>query len=128
MAAELLGVAGGVGHVPGPETYQLADDRLELSPLVGEVVERRGHRGRRRLSSYESVRLKLPQSIAEEVGGDAGQPGEQVGVAAPALEEKLADHQERPPIADGVEGLGDRTVLTVGTHVRRLFVLALVFQ
>ena len=62
--------------------------------------------------SDETGLFQLAEPVGQQVGGDAGQLGAQVAVAAGAADQ-LAQDQQRPPLAQHVEAPGDRAVLVV---------------
>jgi hypothetical protein len=115
VAAELV-VVGGLGHVPDPPRAEGLERRLEPGAGLGQMEQRRRYRGCGVLAPDQSRGLELAETVGEQVGGDTGQPVLQVGVPARALQKKLPDHQQGPPVADHVQGLGDRTVLAIAAH------------
>jgi hypothetical protein len=60
----------------------------------------------------DAVRLHHLQPIGQEGGGDAREGGLQV-LEASRAPEQIADEEQRPPLAHELQGLGDRTGLTV---------------
>ena len=92
-------------------------ERLQHGHEGAALGRRRVHRaggGRRELLVLDdALGLEVAQALGEEVGGDAGECPPQVGEATVAGQQ-LAHDQQRPPVADDVEGGGDRAVLVVG--------------
>ena len=60
--------------------------------------------------------LKLAQALAERLGGDPAEAVHQVGEPFGAGEQ-VADHQQAPPVADLLQGPGNRAEVVVGTDV-----------
>src|SRR5207248_6630140 len=81
-----------------------------------EPEDGRCDRRRSRLPRHDAGPLEVAQAIGEQVGRYAGQAMEQVGVAAAAAQQQLADDQQIPAIADHVERPRDGAVLAVGPH------------
>ena len=81
--------------------------------VLGELVDPR--RGRRVEPSPpdDAALLERLQARGEDVRAAAVEPGVQIRVAQRALLEQLADDEQRPALADEVEGVRDRAVLVV---------------
>src|SRR5262249_22553339 len=69
--------------------------------------------------SYDPVLLEGAQPRGEDVGSDAAEAGQQLGVAARA-EEQVAHDQERPSLADHVERCTNGTKRLVRERRRHL--------
>ena len=117
---EGVGAEGGLAlgnrrlAAPAPELEQ---DRLERQAALGQLVDARA-RGRRELApAHEPGLLELAQALGEHVGAEAGQARPQVGEALRA-EQQLAHHQQRPALADDVEGARDAAAVAVGPFLR----------
>ena len=81
-------------------------------PSSRQRVDGAGDRRRQLLAVDEPGVLQLAQPVGQQVGGDAGQLGAQVTVAAGAADE-LAQDQQRPSLAEDVQAEGDGAVLLV---------------
>ena len=105
---------GGNG-CPRPQRPRGEQDGLELAAAVGEPVDGRGARRRER-GPLDHVDVgEVAQALGEDVGGRAGQAVAQVGEALRA-EQQLPDDQQRPAVADRVQGAGDPAGISVRPH------------
>ena len=93
---------------------ELVHDRPELLAELGELVH--GRRGRRRelATADDSASLEVLQADGEDVRPAAGEVAVQIRVAKGPVLEQLANDEERPPLPDEVERMGDRAVVVVG--------------
>ncbi len=83
-----------------------------------QLVEGRGGRWQDRPPRDDAVRLEVAQALGEDVRRAAAEALEEVGVAQRTMLE-LADDEQRPALADEVEGIRDRAELVVGlAHTR----------
>ena len=96
---------------------ELEDDRLEREAALGQLVDARARRRRELAPAHEPGLLELAQALGEHVGAEARQAGAQVGEALRA-EQQLADDQQRPALADDVEGARDAAAVAVGPFGR----------
>src|SRR6476620_6936466 len=90
-------------------------DRPQHPAVRGELVDGRRRRRRKLPLLDQAVELELLESAGQDVGPDAGQRVDEVGVALGSVEE-LTDDEQGPPLTDEVEGVGDRAVLVVALH------------
>ena len=67
------------------------------------------------LARDDALLLHPPQPAGQQVRRDLAQGALQVGVARDAAQE-VADDQQRPPVAEGVEGGGDGAIGRIGGH------------
>ena len=65
-----------------------------------------------RRPAEDARRLQLLEPRRQDVARDAGQPRGELAVAA-RPDEQVADDEQRPALADQLEGLGDAAVLPV---------------
>ena len=100
------------------EAPEREDDGLELLSTLGELVDPRAGGRRQRAAPQYSGGLELAQALGEDVGADVGQPRAQVGEALGA-EQQLADDEQRPALADDVEGPRDPAAVAVRALRRR---------
>jgi len=84
---------------PEAELYEC---RLDLPTVLGQLVNLRRGRGREDAARHDAGRLEFLQAGGQDVRADARQALEQVGEAA-RPEQQLADHEQRPALADEVE-------------------------
>ena len=92
---------------------ELEDDRLEREAAVGELVDARARRRRELATAEEPGLLELAQALGEHVGAQVRQARAQVGEALRA-EQQLAHDQQRPALADDIEGARDAAAVAVG--------------
>ena len=69
------------------------------------------------LARHEAEVLEPAQAAGQQVGRDRRERALQVGVARDAAQQ-VAHDQQRPAIAHGVEGRGDRALVRIGGHGR----------
>src|SRR5439155_14151982 len=79
---------------------------------LGELVDGGGGRGRQAPAPDEPRALHRLQPRREEVCRDPRETVEQVGIAL-GPDEELAHDEQRPALADDVEGAGDHAVLVI---------------
>ena len=96
-------------HAPAGER---SDDRLEAKPGSGQRIHLGGRRQRQHLTFHEPLVLEASQARRQHVGRNPGQPVEQVAVAL-RPGQQLPDDQQRPPLADGVQGACNRAELAI---------------
>jgi hypothetical protein len=82
---------------------QVATDRREA--VCGDVA-------RAVTPLYEAFGFHLLQSLGEKIGRDAGETAQELGVAL-GPEQEIADDEQRPALAQYVEGAGEAAVLVV---------------
>ena len=92
---------------------ELEHERLEREAAVGQLVDARARRRRELAAAQEPGLLELAQALGEHVGAQVRQAGPQVREALRA-EQQLADDQQRPALADDVEGARDAAAVAVG--------------
>ena len=110
-------------RVGGPERARApvrehVHDRAKLQSVLGQLVD--GRRGGRREAPPrdDSVSLEVLEPGSEDVRPAAVEAGVEVRVPELAVLEKLTDDEQRPALADHVEGVCDRAVLVVALHRR----------
>ena len=92
---------------------------LDPAPEVGQLVDRAAGRGREPATLDEPSLLEVTQARGEEALADPGQRSQEIGEAARTKVDEVAQDQERPALADDVEGLRDGAVLLVASaHLR----------
>ncbi len=106
--ADAVGRAGRAG-APAAEREQ---DLVQLVAPVGELVDLGGGRGRELALADHAGLLELLQALREHVRAGVGQAGPQIGEAL-GPEHQLADHHQRPALADPVERAGDPACLLI---------------
>jgi hypothetical protein len=109
-------------HAPRAPAAEREHDLLELAAVVGELVDGGGGRRRQRPLPDHARVLQPAKPRREDVRADPGQGAGEVGVAL-GPEQEVADDEERPPVADQIEGVRDAAVLVVGSLVHRLLTL-----
>ena len=87
-------------------------DRDELLSVLGELVDVRRRGGWQLAARDDPVALELTQPLAEDVRRDTRQAVTQIG-ESPRTEDELSQHEQRPALADEVEGAGDAALLLV---------------
>src|SRR5919106_2624803 len=104
---------------PGAPVGEDEHHGAKLLPVLGELVDR--GRGRRRQAPppHDAIALELLEPGGEDVRPTSVKVGVEVGVAKLAVLDELADDQQRPALADDVEGVRDRAVLVVALHDTR---------
>ena len=113
-------VVGGRAQGAGTPQRQLAHGRPQLAAVVGQLVDLRRRRRRQSTPGDDAVALEVAQPRGQDVGPDAGQVLDEVGVALRPVHQ-LADDEQRPAVADEVEGMCHRTVLLVALrHAERV--------
>jgi hypothetical protein len=105
-------VLGGRERRDAAPAAEREHDRLELPATRGERVDLGARGGRELVVLEDPGRLEVAQALREDVGAEVGQAGAQVGEALGA-EQQLAHDEERPALADDVEGAGDATAIPV---------------
>ncbi len=106
-----------LGHQVHAEAPEREQHRLELAPVLAELVDVGGGRRGEPAARDEAGGLQVAQPRGQQVRGEPGQPGLQVGVALRAGDQ-LAHDQQRPALADQVERAGERADLVVGAARR----------
>ena len=102
---------------PAPERK---DDLLEITAPVGERVDVRRRRRRELVALDDARALEFAQAIGDDVGARVREASLEIGETL-RPEQQLADHEQRPALADEIESVGDRAaiaVCTLGRHVR----------
>jgi hypothetical protein len=82
-------------------------DRLEVLTVLGQLVDPRAGGGRELAAPHDARLFELPESVRDDARLGVGESCAQVGEAL-RPEQQLADHQERPALADDVEGARHR--------------------
>ena len=98
---------------------QLLEHGPQAGAEVGELVDRRGGRGREAPLGDQAGGFKRAQALGEDVRADAREARLEVGVALGAQEE-IADDEQRPALADDVERAGRGAELLVAAHTTRI--------
>ena len=111
-----LGLARGEGG-DAAEAPEREDDRLELAPALGELVDPRSRGRGERAATHDARLLEVAQALGEDVGAHVGEPGAQVGEALGA-QQQLAHHEQGPALADDVEGARDPAAVAVCAFAR----------
>ena len=109
---------GKASHTP---PGQLRDGGPEATAVAGECIDRAGDGRGEHLAFHDAGGFELFEPSGQESWGDRTEPVLQVRVALrPA--EQLANDQQRPALADDVEGVGEWAVLLIRTsrHARKL--------
>ena len=98
----------------GPSS-QCAEDGADAPTFLRRERIDRARRGRGQLTLLDQpCVLEVAQPVGEEIAGDAGQPGTEVG--EPLLPEgQLTQDQQGPAVTDDVERAGGGTVLVVAS-------------
>jgi len=115
VAAERIGGRRVLQQRRAPASNRLRDG-AQLLAARRETNEHRRDGRRLPLPHGDAGGLELAQPRGEQVRRDPRQAVAQVGVAARPAQEQLADDEQRPAIADDVEGLRERAELAVGPH------------
>src|SRR5947208_10505115 len=89
-----------------------SDDRLEAKPGSGQRIYLGSGRGRQHLTFDESLVLEASKARREHVCRNSRQAVEQVAIAL-RPGEQLPDDEQRPPLADGVQGARNRAELAI---------------
>ena len=91
------------------------DDRLELLAPLGQLVDARAGRRGKLAPPHDSRPLELAQALSEDVGAGVDDARAKIREALGA-EQQLADDQQRPALADEIEGMRRRARFAVGTR------------
>jgi len=97
---------------PGGPAAERHDGKLELQAPVGQLVHPGAGRRGKPAPAHDRHSLELRQPLRENIRADAGQALPQVGEALGA-EHQLAHDQQRPALADEVEGMSRRASVVV---------------
>ena len=117
MGAELVG-AGPRRHERRAPPGQGLHGALELLAPQCEGVEDAWGAGAQPALDHPA-RLQGAQPVGQQVGGDAGQGGQQLAVAGRA-DQELAHHQQAPALTHQVEGPRQAAEVAVGPGHRTL--------
>jgi len=111
-------LGGGCGFLLGAPAAKLEQDRLERPAAAGELVDSDAGGRVEDVAADDARALKLVQPLGEDVRADPVQAGPQLDEPF-RPEDQLADDQQRPPVADDVEGAGDPAGVVVAAGTRR---------
>ncbi len=100
----------GRAGAPGAEA---GHDRLQLPAPIGQLVDRGRGRRRQPALAHHAALLKLTETLCQDVRARVRQPVLEVREALRA-EQQFTHDEQRPPLADKVEGVGEPTCLAVG--------------
>ena len=116
-AADVGGEVVGLGpaEVVDAEAAERDDHGRERAAALGQLVARAQRALAVALARDEAEILEPAQAAGEQVGRDRVERAREVAVARDAAQQ-VANDQQRPAIADGVERRGDRAVVGVGGH------------
>ena len=115
---ELVGVGRRAERASAPEG-QLADRRPQCEPVLGELVDAGGGRGRQLPLRDDAAGLEIAQAVGEDVRPDSGKCLGQIRVALRAAHQ-LQDDEQRPPLADEAQRVRHRAVEVVALFMPAL--------
>ena len=81
----------------------------------GELVDVRRRRRWESAAAHDAGLFELAQPLGEHVRAALGQAGVKVGEPLGA-EQQVPDDEQRPPLADQVEGVGGGASVAIGPH------------
>jgi hypothetical protein len=108
---EFVGVGRRTKRTRAPQR-ELSNDRPKLLSVFRQLVDAGGGRRRQGPFGDDAGGLEVTQAGGEDVRPDSGQVPCEVGVALRACHQ-LAHDEQRPPLADQIERVGDRAVVVV---------------
>ena len=96
-----------------PQCARTCSTARRALAVLRELVDGGRSRWTSRRLLDDSTALEVLQPRGEDVRAAAVEPGVEIRVPQAALLEKLTDDEQRPALADEVEGVCDRAVLVV---------------
>ena len=112
---------GGERTEPAP-TPERDEHRLQRGAGFGQLVDHGRDRRAQPALAHDAHPFQFAEPLRQHVLAHAAEPAVEVREPFRAVEE-LADDEERPPLADGVEGPGDPAPVAVRAPDRRLSTL-----
>ena len=113
MGREVVGL--GAAEVVDAEAAERHDHGRERAAALGQRVARAQRTLAVALARDEAEILEPAQPAGQQVRRDGLERAGQIAVARDAAQQ-VADDQQRPAVADGVERRGDRAVVGIGGH------------